>query len=121
MYQCTVTYQAGKSGMHTFNHQTKENPKTISDATWSNHIILEMNYKKPITILQVQWHKCSPAVVIRKHLLNTKLEASKVAYVDEIILNLTNNGLNARDIAKELKYITKLEFVRVIIGYQAIG
>jgi hypothetical protein len=120
MYRCIVTYQAGKSGKHTFNHQTKEDPKTISDATWCNHIILEMNYKKPITILQVQWHKCSPAVVIRKHLLNTKLEASNVAYVNRIILNLTNNRLNARDIAKELKYITKAELISVIMGYQTL-
>jgi hypothetical protein len=118
MYSCSVLYQVGKRAKYHFTYATKQTPETISDETWNNLIILERNYKKPVKILKVSWEKVCQASTVKENIPDINMNDTQISDLKEKIAQLTNQGLNAREIAREIRHITKPELIRVIMAYQ---
>jgi hypothetical protein len=120
MFSCSVVYQVGKTSRYHFTHVTREIPETISDETWSNLIVLERNYKKPVKIIKVTWEKVCKASIVKENIPDINMSDTQINVLKEKIAQLTNHGLNAREITRELRHITKSELIRVIMGYQSM-
>jgi hypothetical protein len=119
MYLCNVLYQVGRTSKYTFQHQTKEYPETISEQTWSNLIILERNYRKPVKILEVVWEKSSTTKTVKENVPDIHMPDNQLIFLKTKIAQLTNQGLNAREISREIRDITKSELIKIIMGYQS--
>jgi hypothetical protein len=120
MFSCSVLYQVGKTARYHFTHVTKEIPETISDETWNNHIVLERNYRKPVKILKVTWEKVCQASIVKENIPDINMDDTQINNLKEKIAQLTNHGLNAREIAREIRHISKTELVAIIMGYQTL-
>lgn len=118
MYRCTVTYQVGRISKYVFQHQTKEYPETISEATWSNIIQLERGYKKHVKIIEVLW-KEGIQIPQEKPIPNPSMKVIHVKSVQDRIAQLTRKGLYPQQISRELSEVTKPELVSVIMEYQS--
>jgi hypothetical protein len=120
MYHCTVTYQVGKVKKYLFSHVTNEYPETISEQTWSNLIILERDYRKPVKVLEVVWEKSSTTKTVKENVPDIHMHDNQLTFLKTKIAQLTNQGLNAREISREIRDITKSELIKIIMGYQTL-
>jgi hypothetical protein len=112
MYTCQVIYKVGVLKRCIFNYQTKECPEHFSEQTWSNIIQLQKGYNKPVKVLNISWTKGSKINPTKD--LNT--DKQSIHTILENITQLTSCGLNAQEIVKSFKYVTKAKLIHVIMA-----
>jgi len=121
MFQCNVIFQVGHFVKHLYNHLTREYPESISESTWSNLIILERGYKKPVKIIKVTWKEVPNERVPKKlTIVDPGMQVIHVGTVQEKIAKLTIQGMAPQCISRELRNITKPELIKIIQEYQTL-